>query len=371
MDDVQETTRPDGTTGLSITGHDAARQLLSERRTSRVLDMSSMGLPPDLHNAMVRMMLFLDPPDHTRLRRLISTSFTAQRVETMRPRIEQVAHELLDAMEDHETVDLIDAYAWPLALRIICDLLGVPTDNRDEFRTWTAIVAGGEERQHERPAQLARLLVVVRGMIAELRAHPGDDLLSALIAVRDGQDRLSEDELTSMVFMLLVGGHETIANLIGNGVFRLLEDRGRWDRLRAEPELLATAVEEFVRYDPPIVVTSPTAGETFELAGRTVEAGTTIDIDLAQANRDGTRFPDPDVLRLDRPNNAHLGFGHGIHYCLGAPLARLETGIAFAALMARFPDLDFAVPTTELTWRHDFMRGLHTLPVRLRPLPGS
>ncbi|MEU9406722.1 cytochrome P450 [Streptomyces sp. NPDC048281] len=202
-------------------------------------------------------------------------------------------------------------------------------------------------------------------MLADRRAHSGDDLLSDLIAARDDQDRLSEDELISMVFMLLVAGHETTVNLIGNGVFRLLEDRSRWDRVRAEPQLLATAIEEFVRYDPPLTMaTSRTAPETFELAGRTFRAGTPVDISLAQAHRDGNRFPNADQLRLDRLQNPHLGFGYGIHYCLGAQLARLEGRVAFTALMTRFPDLDVAVPATELTWRHDFVRGLDHLPVR-------
>ncbi|MEU9451765.1 cytochrome P450 [Streptomyces sp. NPDC048277] len=365
MDHIQEITRQDGTTVLRVTGYDAARQALSERRTTKVLDVSSMGYPPDLHDAMLRQMLFLDPPDHTRLRRMVSASFTAQRIEAMRSRIDQLADELLDAMGGHETVDLIQAYAWPLPLQVICDLLGVPADSREAFRTWTTIVAAGPTRHHERPAQLTRLLAVVRGLLADRRAHPGDDLLSDLIAARDDQDRLSEDELTSMVFMLLVAGHETTVNLIGNGVFRLLEDRSRWDRVRAEPQLLATAIEEFVRYDPPLAMaTSRTAAETFELAGRTVRAGTPVDISLAQAHRDENRFPNADQLQLDRHQNPHLGFGHGIHYCLGAQLARLEGRVAFTALMTRFPDLDLAVPATELTWRHDFMRGLDHLPVR-------
>lgn len=359
-------------TPLLVTGFDAARRMLSERRTSKVLDAAAKGLSPELGDAMLSMILFLDPPGHTRLRRLVSAAFSAARIEALRPRIERVAADLLDAMDRLETLDLIEAYAWPLPMQVICDLLGVPTDSREEFRTWTAIVAGGAAREHEQPAQLTRLLGVIRGMIADQRARPGDGLLSDLIAVREEQDRLSDGELTSMVFALLVGGHETTACLIGNGVFRMLEDRERWNRLRAEPGLLPTAIEEFIRFDAPLATTTyRAAAETFEFDGRTVAAGTPIDIGLAQANRDRSRFSEADRLRLDRVENPHLGFGHGIHYCLGAPLARMEAQVAIAALLNRYPDLDLAVPAGELSWRSDFMHAVSSLPVRPRGAPAT
>ncbi|MCM4083062.1 cytochrome P450 family protein [Paractinoplanes hotanensis] len=364
MDGIQESTGPDGTTVVLVTGHGAAQRALAERRTTRVLNLTNLGIPADVQSGLTRQMMFLDPPDHTRLRQLVSATFTAQRIEGMRPHIERIAGELLDAMAGRETVDLLDAYAWPLATRVLCDLIGFPADNAGEFRTWTEIVAAGPDRMPDWPAHLTRLLTIIRDLLAELRAHPGDHLLSELIAARDGEDRLSEDELSSMVFLLLIAGHETAANLIGNGVFRLLEDRSRWHRLRAEPHLLPAAIEEFVRYDPPVAATSNRrAVETFDLTGHTLRPDTQVNISLAQANRDESRFPGADELRLDRDPNPHLGFGHGMHYCLGAPLARLEARVAFTALLQRFPDLRLALPAGELTWRHDFMTGLARLPV--------
>ncbi len=365
MNKVEETTRGDITV-VMVNGHDAARQALSKRSITKDVNASSMGLPQDLYDATMRQMLFLDPPDHTRLRRLVSAAFTSQRIEMMRPRVEQIAHELLDSIEGRETVDLIPAYAWPLPFQVICDLLGIPSGGRDEFRAWTNIVAD-PARQPEQAVQLARLLAVIRELVAEQRAQPGDGLLSELIAVRDGQERLSENELTSMVFMLMVAGTETTVNLIGNGVFRLLEDRSRWDQVRADPQLLTTAIEEFVRYDSPAAMTtSRIATETFDLVGHTVEAGNPVVVSLARANRDENQFPNADQLQLDRHQNPHLGFGHGIHYCLGAPLARLEAEVAYTVLMTRFPELDLAVSASELTWRDDFLRCLHRLPVRTR-----
>ncbi|MEO3798468.1 cytochrome P450 [Nonomuraea sp. B1E8] len=357
---------PDGTSAWLVTGYEEARQALSDQRLTKVLKAEELGLTPELTSAMLRMMMFLDPPDHTRLRRLVSAAFTARRVEALRPRIEQITAGLLDAMAAHETVDLIETFAHPLPLQVICELLGVPAENRAEFREWAAVVAAGPARHHEMPEVLASVLVRIRAMLADRAAQPGDDLLSALLAVREDGDRLSEDELTSMVFMLLVAGHETTVHLIGNGTFLLLQERGRWSRLRAEPELLPAAIEEFIRYEPPVArTTQRTATTAIELGGRTIPAGSRVVVSLAEANRDRARFTHAGEVRLDRAQNPHLGFGHGLHYCLGAPLARLQAQIAFAALMTRFPRLDLEVPADQVGWRSDFQRGVTRLPVRL------
>jgi cytochrome P450 len=274
--------------------------------------------------------------------------------------------EMLDAIAAHETVDLIETFAYPLPLQVICELLGVPVEDRVEFRDWSAIVAAGPARQHEMPQALARVLERVRALLADRTAHPGDDLLSGLLAVREEGDRLSEDELTSMVFMLLIAGHETTVNLIGNGVFVLLEDRDRWIRLRDEPELLPTSIEEFIRYESPIATaTQRRTTEALELGGQSIPAGSRVMISLAGANRDEAHFQDAGEPRLDRAPNPHLGFGHGIHYCLGAPLARLQAQVVFSALLTRFPHLELAVPADEVGRRSDFQRGVTRLPVRL------
>lgn len=361
---TQEITLPDGTTAWLVTGYEEARQALADRRISKVVKAEELGLTPELTRSMLRMMMFLDPPDHTRLRRLVSAAFTTRRVEAMRPRVEQLTAELLDAVEPVRTpVDLIESFAYPLPLQVICELLGVPAEDRVEFREWSAIVAAGPARQHELPEALARVQKRIEHLLAERSAHPGDDLLSGLLAVREEGDRLSADELTSMVFMLLIAGHETTVNLIGNSVFVLLEDRDRWDRLRAEPGLLPTAIEEFIRYESPVAnATHRRTTEALELGGREIPAGARVVVSLARANRDGDRFEDADEPRMDRAQNPHLGFGHGIHYCLGAPLARLQGEVALTALMARFPRME---PAGEVGRRSDFQRGVTKLPVRL------
>jgi len=260
---------------------------------------------------------------------------------------------------------LIDALAFPLPIQVICDLLGVPAADRDAFRAWSTVIVTGAQAGERLPGALQAMVGYIRELIAERRAHGGDDLLAGLIGVRDQEDRLTEDELTSMVFLLLIAGHETTVNLIGNGAHLVLSRRERWERLRDDPTLLPSAVEEFLRYDGPVeTATSRIAAEDVRIGDQTVPAGAMVLVVLLSANRDD-RFPDPDELRLDRAQNPHLAFGHGIHYCLGAPLARLEAQVAFGKLLRRFPDLRLAVPDAELSWRAGLLiRGLHTLPVR-------
>jgi cytochrome P450 len=365
---------PSGLDAWVVTRYDDARRALSDPRLSKALPVGA----PDGSAASQRIsgpvsqhMLSADPPDHTRLRRLVSAAFTARRVEALRPRIEQITDELLDAMDGRDRVDLIDAFAFPLPIQVICELLGIPGADRDSFRDWSNIIVTGSQAGDQLPGAMRAMVAYIRALIADRRVHGGDDLLAGLIEVRDQADRLTEDELTSMVFLLLIAGHETTVNLIGNGSFLLLSRPERWERLRADPALLPSAIEEFLRYEAPVEMsTFRVAAEDLEIGGQRIAAGEPVLVVLLSANHDEDRFPDPGEVDLARAQNPHLAFGHGIHYCLGAPLARLEAQVAFGKLMARFPGLRLAVPAEELSWRPGLLlRGLRDLPVRPAPRP--
>jgi cytochrome P450 len=352
---------PSGLTAWLVTRYDDARQALSDPRLSKATRPSTNPVLA----AMSQHMLSADPPDHTRLRRLVSGAFTARRIEALRPRIEEITDDLLAAMTGRDRVDLIDAFAFPLPIQVICELLGVPAVDRDSFRAWTTAIVTGASATGEGARAMPAMAAYIRELIADRSAHPGDDLMSGLIGVRDAGDRLSSDELSSMVFLLLLAGHETTVNLIGNGVHLLLTERDRWDRLRADPGLLPSAIEEFLRFEGPVETsTYRYAREDLEIGGTAIRAGESVLVSLLAADRDEGRFPDPDELRLDRAQNPHLAFGHGIHYCLGAPLARLEGEIAFGRLLARFPQLRPAGSGQEVSWRPGYLlRGLTELPV--------
>ena len=356
---------PRGVDAWLVTGYEEARKALTDPRLSKAPrgPQSYSGV----QNAINRHMLATDPPDHTRLRKLVAAAFTTRRIESLRPRIEEITDGLLDEMSAHDKVDLIDVFAFPLPIQVICELLGIPVEDRDSFRAWSSdIVAGPEVSGPERlQSSMGALIAYIKGLLAYRRGHLGEDLLSGLIAVRDSEDRLTEDELTSMVFLLLIAGHETTVNLIGNGTYLLLSDRARWERLHADRSLLPGAIEEFLRYESPVEMsTGRVATDDLELGGRQIHAGDVVMVALLSANRDPERFEAPDELRFDRPHNPHVGFGHGIHYCLGAPLARLEATIAFDKLLGRFPKLRLAVPPADLIWRPGLLlRGLTDLPV--------
>jgi cytochrome P450 len=355
-----------------VTRYEDARQVLNDPRMSKIPPgVRGAALPDDVGSAIFHHMLSADPPDHTRLRRLVSAAFTARRIEALRPRIQQISDDLLDDLRDGvpgaTTVDLIDAYAFPLPIQVICELLGVPAADRDRFRAWSNVIVGGPAYAAQMPAAFGGLVAYIRALLEVRREEPGDDLLSGLIEVRDREDRLSENELSAMVFLLLIAGHETTVNLIGNGTMLLLADRSRWERVRADRALLPTAIEEFLRYEGPVATaTARFTTEPVEIGGERLPAGATVLVGLSSANRDERRFESAGDLVLDREQNAHLAFGHGIHYCLGAPLARLEAEIAFTGLLDRFPGLRLAAPAEELSWRPGLLlRGLFTLPVTL------
>lgn len=362
---VQRMAAPGGSPVWLVTGYEQARALLSDMRLVKDVRRLTNRRVPERLRDMEQHMLNLDPPDHTRLRRLVSKAFTVRRIERLRPRIEAITGDLLDAMAAGHEGDLIDLFAFPLPITVICELLGVPLDDQDDFRRWSNVVVAGHATRDELPQAVEDLSRYLTGLIAAKRAAPADDLLSALIAVRDSADRLTEEELISMAFLLLIAGHETTVNLIGNGMYHLLTNPGQLERLRADPGLLPTAIEEFLRYDGPVeIATVRIAAEPVDVAGVRIGTGDRVLIGLDAADRDATRFPDADRLDVTRTDNPHMAFGHGIHYCLGAPLARLEGQIAVGALLDRFPEMALAVPPSDLTWRPGFLlRGLTRLPV--------
>ncbi|WP_327301489.1 cytochrome P450 [Streptomyces goshikiensis] len=354
---------------------DGLAALSDSRLSSDVRDASDARLlrqlPTSGGEALMGNMLRSDPPDHTRLRRLVSKAFTAHRVAGMRPRIQAIADQLLDAVAPAGRADLVADFALPLPVTVISELLGVPLDDRHDFQRWTnRIVTRGAEPPD--PAVVNEAYQHMRAYVTELvrakRAAPGDDLLSGLIAARDEEQRLTEDELVAMVFLLLAAGHITTVNLISGGIAMLLTHPAQLDLLSSDPELLPGAIEEFLRYDGPV---SPGiarfAREDVEIAGVTVPRGATVLIGSAIADRDPARFPDPERLDITRQDNAHLAFGHGIHYCLGAPLARLEGQIAIAAALRRLPGLALAVAPDEIRWRPGGLRGPESLPVTFTP----
>ncbi|WP_422770175.1 cytochrome P450 family protein [Plantactinospora sp. WMMC1484] len=369
---VVEVSLPTGVTAWLVTRYADAQRALSDSRLAKATSAGGFTyrgmIPDDVARAVGRHMLALNPPDHTRLRRLVSGAFTARRVAALRPRIEELAEELLDHIADAEQVDLIDRFAFPLPIQVICELLGVPAEDQADFRGWTDAIVTGQMNPAGLPPALTAIVGYIRELLVAKREQPADDLLSALIAVHEQGDRLTDDELVGMVYLFLIAGHETTVNLIGNGMLVLLAEPERWARVVAEPELLPGTVEEVLRYEGPVQNASfRTATAQVELGGQTIPQGALVLVALLSANRDADRFAEPDRLDLDRPTTPNLAFGHGIHYCLGAPLARLEGQIAFGALARRFPDMRLAVPPQEIGWRSSLLlRGLTALPVRPR-----
>lgn len=316
-------------------------------------------------------MLLQDPPDHTRLRTLVSKAFTPRAIEGLRGRIESLVEGLLDAAVDRGEMDLIADLAYPLPASVICEMLGVPPPDRDRLREWSADIARSLDAMIvSDPEVIARanaagaaIREYFEGLVAERRRAPRADILSALIAAEEAGDRLSTDELFATVILLFLAGHETTANLIGNGVLALLRHPGELARLREDPALVESAVEELLRYDSPVQRVSRISTADVAIGERTIPSGSFVLALLAAANRDPAYFPEPDRLDLGRRDNRHLAFGSGIHFCLGAPLARLEGRIVFAALLRRCPRL--ALTTDRVEWRQTFaLRALTSLRVR-------
>ncbi|MFF6872167.1 cytochrome P450 [Streptomyces sp. NPDC012450] len=386
---VHRTTLPSGVEAWLVTRYADARQALADQRLSKnpahhdesPHAKGKTGIPGERKAELMTHLLNIDPPDHTRLRRLVSKAFTPRRVAEFAPRVQELTDRLIDAMVSKQhsgekgSADLIHEFAFPLPIYAICDLLGVPEEDQDDFRDWAGMMIrhGGGPR-----GGVARSVKKMRGYLAELirrkREAPGDDLISGLIKASDHGEHLTENEAAAMAFILLFAGFETTVNLIGNGLYALLRDPVQRGLLQAslaagEAGLLETGIEELLRYDGPVeMATWRYATRALTIGGQEIPAGDPVLVVLAAADRDPERFDGPDVLDLARRDNQHLGYGHGIHYCLGAPLARLEGQTALATLLTRLPDLRLAADPAELRWRGGLiMRGLRTLPVEFSP----
>jgi cytochrome P450 len=369
--------RPDGVETWLVTRYEDAKAVLADRRFSTDLRHATAGADEAPVSAT---MVTSDPPDHTRLRRLVSKGFTPRRVEELRHRIGEIANQLVDEIAPMGEADLIDAFAFPLPVIVICELLGVPVEDRHTFRRWTAdmlMMAVTEERvvvaqdaTRRLHGYLAQLVQRKRDEILTAPEDRQPDLISALIVARDQTDRLSERELVAMITLLLFAGHETTVNLIGNGMASLFLNPEQLDRLREQPELLGSAVEELLRFEAPVQQPAHrVALEDITVGGVVIPAGAIVSVVIGSANRDPRRFADPDRLDVTRDASQHLSFGYGIHHCLGAPLARMEGRIAFGTLLERLPDLSLACPPEELRWKSGSIhrRGLTALPVRFTP----
>ncbi len=347
---------------------DVAAALRDERLTKnfrkvRRVDVQFLRLFGPLH----RHMLNADPPDHTRLRALVQKAFTVRLVEAMRPRIEGLTHQFLDRVAGQGGMDVVRDYAVLLPTTVIAEMLGVPVSDRPRFLRWSSDLVdfGGLISVLKAALSSHALLRYIRGLARLRSRHPRDDLITALVTAEEAGEKLNEAELLAMVSLLLIAGFETTVNLIGNGTLALLENRAALEQLRAQPELMPSAVEELLRYDSPIKLATPrwTLGET-TVAGVNLPPNVLVAACISSANRDPAQFERPDELCLTRDPNRHLSLGQGIHYCLGAPLARLEAQIAFATLLQRFPNLRLAAPRHTLPWRRSApLRGLESLPV--------
>ncbi|WP_134662538.1 MULTISPECIES: cytochrome P450 [unclassified Amycolatopsis] len=355
---------PHGEAAWLATRYADARLVLGNRRFSRALAQES-DEPRMSEYRRPGGILSMDPPDHTRLRTLVAKAFTARRVEELRPRVARLADDLIKELREHgQPADLVDLYALPIPVAVICELLGVPVCDRPQFREWSdAALSTTRLTPEESERSREELRAYMAGLIAEHRAQPQDDLMTALIEARDVRDRLTELELVDLCVGILVAGHETTASQIPNFVYALLDQHEHWERLCADPSLIPTAVEELLRFVPLGAGAgfARYATEDVEVGDVLVRQGEPVLVAIGAANRDRLQFGAADQLVLDRGDNHHLGFGHGVHHCLGAPLARLELQEALRALTRELPGLRLA---GDIEWKTQMLvRGPRSMPI--------
>ncbi|QKG84489.1 cytochrome P450 [Kroppenstedtia pulmonis] len=373
-DPVHRVTLPDGQTAWMVMDYENALAVLKDDRLikdpTKLLDQEELKrmMPVKEREIFTHHMLSSDPPDHSRLRSLVHKAFTPRMVEQLEGRIEQIANQLLEGFVHRGQVDLITEYAYPLPIIIICEMLGIPERDHDQFREWTSAIfdsSNNPEKMKEAQENTRAFIRYLQVLIEERRQDPSDDLISALVHAEEEGDMLTEKELYATISLLIIAGHETTVNLIGNGVRALLESPDQLEKLKRAPELAPSAVEEILRYYSPVEVSSNRwASESFMLQGRKINKGDRVLAVVASANRDETRFENPDRFDITRRDNRHLTFGMGIHFCLGAPLARLEGRIALNALLHHLPNMKLQGEFDSLQWRDSFFnRGLIKLPI--------
>lgn len=356
-----------------FTNYDDCVAVLKDPRFGKEFDKH---LPPEMINqqdydpafdVVNKHMLNLDPPDHTRLRALIHKAFTPRMIQNLQPRIEEIANDLLDDMRDASQGDLLADFGFPLPITVIAEMLGIDAADRDKFRDWTKILLFSVDVDSNYQAMM-EFAMYMHDLIDKRTAEPKDDLISGLVQAEEEGDKLSREELLSMIFLLLVAGHETTVNLIGNGTLALMQNPDQKDKLIKDPSLIKTAVEEMLRFNGP--VETPTmrwAFEDVEISGVTIPQGDLVLPSLLAANRDPLYFENPHHFDITRNPNKHIAFGNGIHYCLGAPLARMEGSIAINALLGRFPNIHLSVNYDEIEWTPSILiHGMTSLPVSYR-----
>lgn len=358
---------PHGEFGWIITRYEDAVEVLKDQRFSKDV---AKRYGPENQTVFVNNMLFSDPPDHRRLRGLVQKAFTPKLVADMRSHIQDIADDLLNKIGSRDKMNLIDEYAFPLPIIVISEILGVPVEDQDKFRVWSNSIIDASSSDHaEMFEQHAKEFTeYLTDWFAKVRKNPGKDLISQLVIAEESGQQLTENELLGVVSLLIIAGHETTVNLIGNGVLALLEHPEQRDLLIQKPELIHNAVEEMLRYNGPVEYsTSRWALEDVEFRGQNIAKGELVIVALDSANRDTEKFKDADIFDITREKSQHLAFGKGIHLCLGAPLARLEGEIAISTLLARYPEIQLQTDVTELEWRPGMIvRGLKELPVQLK-----
>ncbi|MEV4098543.1 cytochrome P450 [Streptosporangium saharense] len=362
---LRRMTYADGHLGWLATSHSAVRAILADNRFSTRVDLQHPALPYMIRQRAIPLppgfFLRMDPPEHTRLRRLLTGQFTVRRMRQLEPRIEKIVAERLDEMERQgPPADLVSAFALPIPSLVICELLGVPYADHDRFQHDSAVIVSREESEQNKIEALADLFSFLHELVLSKRAKPTDDLLGGLAE----SDELTDEEITGIALLLLVAGHETTANMIALGTYALLCNPPQLAALRADPSLAAGAAEELLRYLTIVDFTTRGALEDVEIEGQTIRAGETVTLSLPAANRDPERFEEADGFDVARQAGGHLSFGHGIHQCLGQQLARNEMRIAIPALLERLPGLRLAVPEEEVPMRSAMaIYGVHRLPV--------